>query len=252
MSGRAKILSSALVILTVLLARTPVAGAEPTAPAPIPLMIDNAGNADPAKLLQSLSGVAPATLKTTGRFTWNVGRDEMINPVGDLVATVGGGDLEARIARVQGVIDKWTVLRSLERTPRADGLEMRLEPGRDLYHAGDKEILMVEGLKQPYFTLLNIASDGTVNLLYPLDTAGRRDSPALPTGALFKLPFQVTPPFGADHFVAIASAVAPVELHGELKAIDGKPEALVLPDLFDKYLNAATTQIGTLGVLSAR
>jgi len=237
------------------LAATP-AGAGPLADAakanPVPLMIDHAGDADSAKLLQSLIGAAPATIKTTGRFTWDVARGDIVNPVGDTVATVSGGDLEAQLGRVQGVIDKWTALRALERFAASHPLDTRLEPGDDIHHTGERVTLLVGGNRHPYFTLINLAADGTVNFLYPVEDGKTHDSQTIPPGGPYKLELTVTPPFGADHFIAVASAAPLTELHGELKAIDGKQEAASILDLFDKYLAGQDWQIGLHAVFSAK
>lgn len=219
---------------------------------PIPLMIDHAGDADSARLPGRLNGATAATIKTTGRFTWDVGRGEIVNPVGELVASIAGDDLEAQMVRVQGVIDKWTALRALAPLAARRPLDTRLEPGDDVHHAGERVTLVVAGAEYPYLTLVNLAADGTVNFLYPIETAKTHDSPTIPPGAPYTLDLQVTPPFGADHFIAIASAAPLTALHADLRAIDGKSEAASILDMLDRHLTGEAWRIGLHAVFSAK
>ena len=219
---------------------------------PLPLLIVDAGATDPAALYGALSGVVAADARAPNRFTWDVGRGEVADAVGEGVATVLGGDLEAQLARVQGVIDKWTVLRALERLGDHLGLDTRVEPDTRVHHDGERLTVVVRGYRRPYFTLLNLASDGTVNFIYPMDQGSLHDSLTVPPGGEYRLPLQVTAPFGADHFIAIASATALTELHQALKAIDGQMEAASILELFDRTLAGQDYQLGVQAVFSAR
>ncbi|MEI6984934.1 MAG: DUF4384 domain-containing protein [Rhodospirillaceae bacterium] len=219
---------------------------------PIPLIINNLGGTDPDKFYQGLSGIVPATLKTTGRFSWNVSTGEVFNPVDELIATVGGGSIDAQMLRVQGVINKWAVLRVLEHDTGHMTMQMRLEPDDVTYRLGARIVLLADGIQHPYFTLFNLASDGAVNFVYPVTDGKRRDSLTIAPGVPFRLPLQVTPPFGADHFIAIASANPLSRLHAELKAIDGKPLPANMSELLESHLTGETYQLGMQGVFSGR
>ncbi len=181
--------------------------------APVPLLIADTGGADPAALYGVLSGVVAADAGAANRLAWDIRRGEVTDAGGKVVATVSGGDLEAQLARVQGVIDKWTVVLALTHPSGPPGLDARVEPNAQVHHQGDRITIVIGGYRHPYFTLLNLASDGTVNFVYPVETGTLHDSLTLPPGSEYRLPLQVTPPFGADHFIAIASAAALTGLH---------------------------------------
>ncbi len=207
---------------------------------------------DTATLYQALTGISIADAKATGHFTWDVARGEITNAVDDVVASVKGGDLETQIARVQGVIDTWTVLRALDRDTTHRTLDTHLEPDDQVHHEGERVTVVVGGNRTPYFTLFNLASDGTVNFIYPIDEGRVHDSPTIPLDGPYRLPLQITPPFGADHFIAIASAARLTTLHQELKALDGKQEAVSIPALLDRTLRGQVWELGLQAVLSAR
>ena len=220
--------------------------------APLPLLIVGAGATDPATLYRELSGVVVAGPGPTGHFTWDVGRGQVVDAVGELVATLPADDSGARLARVQRILAKWTLLRALERPGMPLELETRVEPEADVHHQGDHLTVVIGGFRHPFLTLLNLASDGTVNFIYPINDGRLHDSLMVAPGTTYRLPLQVTPPFGAEHFVAIASATALTDLHRALAALDGKPKSAALPDLLDQALAGQDYQIGVQAVFSAR
>ena len=219
--------------------------------ATLPLLIINTGTTDPAKLYGVLSGVTPVNATASDRFTWDVGHGKVTDARGHGIATVLGGDLEAQLARVQGVIDTWTTVRVLEHSGHPLDLETHIDPASPVYHDGDRITVVVSGYRHPYLTMMNLASDGTINFVYPTETGTRHDSLTIPSGGVYRLPLQVTPPFGADHFIAITSATALAGLHRALKAIDGQPEAVSILDLLDHALDGQDYQLGIQAVFSA-
>lgn len=76
-----------------------------------------------------------------------------------------------------------------------------------------------------YYTLINLAGDGTVQFLYPL--------PSDPVLLLQDRPFSdivATAPFGSDLFVLVTSPTPMDVLIGRLKALDGKKQPLTAVD----------------------
>ena len=57
--------------------------------------------------------------------------------------------------------------------------------------------------------------------LYPLPS----DPVAVPTDRPFGLALEVTPPFGADHIVAVSAQSSLDALNAELRRLDGRPNA---------------------------
>ncbi|MEI6560325.1 MAG: hypothetical protein WCO00_18150 [Rhodospirillaceae bacterium] len=244
---------AALAVLLGVMAPAAAGGlAEAALTTPLALAIDNARGTDPDRLLASLGGVVPAGLRTTNRFTWDVGRGELFNPVGDLIATIGSGAAATQQARAQAVIDGWRLLRLLERLPRA-GLGLTLEPDPPFHHPGDRVTLTAAGSGLPYLVVLALAADGGVSVLYPLETPRLHDRPATDPAATVRLTLLVTPPYGADHFIAIAAAAPLAGLIADLGALERKPgAAAALPGLLDRHLAGRPWQLAVRGVFSSR
>jgi hypothetical protein len=132
----------------------------------------------------------------------------------------GGADPRSQgmVAQAQAVVDKFVAVDRL--AALVDGsLGVSLHPNDKLHRNGEELTLKVERTRYPYFTLFNLASDGSVNFLYPSLPS---DAPALPPGQPYPLALAVAPPFGADHFVAISSSVELKDLHQALKEANGK------------------------------
>ena len=244
------VLSRSLALATAVCLAPLTALSAETGSSPIPLTINNSGNIDPAGLYHGLNGVNQATVKSPGRFTWDVGRHQILNPIGDLVATIDNGPLESQLARVQGTLDKWTVVRALEQDTDHQGLTLRVEPDDPIHRRGSSITLVISGMRHPYFTLFNLAADGTINFVYPATSTRLHDSPTLASDTPYRLELQVVPPFGADHFIAISSTTALTDLHANLRANDGKSQALAVLDWFERFLPRQTYQLGVFGVFS--
>ncbi|CAK0758377.1 metacaspase-1 [Azospirillaceae bacterium] len=222
-------------------------------PSPLPFRLLNLPSGVSAvALMEGLTGVSAADAQTSGRFTWDVAKGEVVDALGDVVAEVKTGDLESELSRVQGVVDKWAALRALEGLAERRSLVMRVEPDDRRYRRKDRVTLTVEGNHGLYFTLFNLAADGTINYLYPVNDGKIMDSPTIPPGGPYRLTLEVTPPFGADHFVAIA-AISPMDgLQKEIQRLDGKQESAQVLALLNKYLSGATFELGLHGVYTGK
>lgn len=119
------------------------------------------------------------------------------------------------IDKVQSIINKFRLTKGLESLSDAS-MSVKLVPGDQLYKKGETVTFEVSRLKYPYFTLVNLSVDGTINFLYPSETEDRLE---IPTDQPYQLTLEVAEPFGADHFVAIASDQPLTSLHARLKNI---------------------------------
>lgn len=115
--------------------------------------------------------------------------------------------------QLQAVIDKFRLVEKL--TLASDGsLEIKILPNDQLHLKGESVKLSLGRVKYPYLTLINLAVDGSINFLYPIDS----DALAIPLASAFQTPeLEVSEPFGADHFVAITSDKPLSQLHEKLK-----------------------------------
>jgi hypothetical protein len=130
--------------------------------------------------------------------------------------------LPENIEHLQAVINKFRLIEKLKLL--SDGsLEIKLLPGDKLHIKGESVTFEVSRLKYPYFTLVNLAVDGTINFLYPSEKNDpldiKKDNP-------YKLELDVSEPFGADHFVAIVSDKPLLSLHEMLKKLNNSSSSL--------------------------
>lgn len=201
----------------------------PPAPPPLPGLYV----AD-AKRRASVTGDYPWRLLPASAgadFVWDAGKGVMLRRSGDMVAQ----NVTDR-AHVRGVIEKWDAVEALRPYlsenrarlmigPQANGarypsgapvtLALRQEAGAP---AGDR-----------YATVFNLASDGTVQMLYPEPSDG--SGKLAPGQSLPILDSQVIAPFGADHVVALVTRSAPDQFRTLLRTVEGQRAAarLVAP-----------------------
>lgn len=179
-------------------------------------------------------------------FIWDVSRGEVIGRSGDLVAS----EIRTK-ATLLGVLEKWSTIGEL--LPLVSELPARLSvdpSGSDfIYAPGTKVTISVAQTgrrkERRYATVFNIASDGTVQLLYPLapDGAGmlpeKGDLPVLESG--------IVPPFGLDHIVSLTAPNDMAALRAALSAADGQRAAGRLISLVRAELKLARGK-GSLGI----
>ena len=245
--------------------------APPAVAAPVGLAIVNAADADLAGLKGGLSNADLVEPAVRPLLTWDVGKRRVLSALGDVVADFTGGaagddtraykrqvsgavpkaDGLADLPKVQAVVDKWHLTELIKKLAAGRSLGMSLRPGDAVHAAGDKIGFAIEGHSQRFLTLFDLASDGTVNFLYPLATDKVKDPVEIPLGQPYGVPLVVDAPYGADHLVAIASAEPLADLHKTLKEIEGKPTARDLEAALLKQLDGRTYQIGIHGSYTA-
>lgn len=225
--------------------------APPVAPAPSPL--PGLYVAD-MKARASVSGDRPwriLTQPTGADFVWDAPAGTISRRTGDIVA-----EKVATPAQVRGVIDKWAAMEALRPylTEKTARLMIGPQENGARYSAGAPVTLT---LMQPetgpaipagdrYATVFNVASDGTVQRLYPIDASDGVGKLA-PGQSLPIIENVVTAPYGADHVVAIVTPRPPEQLRLLLRTIDNQRAAdrLVAPI---KALLAATPGQASLSV----
>ena len=117
--------------------------------------------------------------------------------------------------------------------------------------AGSKVTLTLKYAAKPgsaplYATVFNLASDGTVQVLYPL-TAEDGDGRLGPNGDLPLLENAVVPPYGTDHVIALVVPQKPTAFRNLLRSIDNQRSgAQVVAPI--KQLLAAANGGGSLSI----
>lgn len=180
-----------------------------------------AGQPDDMAMVSSATNWKLAQSSNDADFLWVLTTREVLRRSGDIVAT--GIDSTMAFA---GVMDKWQTVMSLR--PLVSELAMRLTVnplGSDeLYPEGTSISMLLERTQRGgaalHATVFNLASDGTVQLIYPLyaDGAGTLDS-AMSQSLIDTV---VVPPFGVDHIIALATPEAPEALRSALRSTDGQ------------------------------
>ncbi len=157
-------------------------------------------------------------------FLWVMADREVVRRSGDVVASNIGS-----LAAFEGVIEKWRTAMALRPLVSELNMQMQVDPaGADFLYTPGASVKL--NLTQParegrvagrrYATIFNLASDGTVQLLYPLASDGEGALPL--SGELTIFETIVVPPYGVDHVVAIATPQMPSELRAALRTIDGR------------------------------
>ena len=229
-------------------AARPAAPALLPAPVPVPLRI----LAPPGKakvLAGGLVGIAAVAATEPAALVWDSATGEVVTATGDVVARLAGDPAAPDTRRrLQGVIDKWALVGRLKTAAERRSLALAVSPGDRSHRQGETVSLDIRGNEGTYFTLFNLAADGTVNVLYPL--ADRRDPAQIARGGPYRLALTVEPPFGADHFVAIATTQPMTALQKDLAALDGQPAAAQVAALLTRHLAGQTVEFGIHGVYS--
>lgn len=171
-------------------------------------------------------------------FIWDRPRGEIIRRSGDLVASDIGAP-----AALAGVLEKWRTVGQL--LPLVSELTARLtvDPsGSDFVYAPGTAVTLAlsrtrQGAGKRYATVFNLASDGTVQLLYPLAPDGDGALPA--QGDLSVLEMDIVPPFGLDHIVALTSPHDMEPLRAALRTADTQRAAARLVSLIRTELTRA-------------
>jgi len=161
-------------------------------------------------------------------------------------------DLKNELPLVQRVVDKWTLVEMLRPYVERQPMSVTLDPEDRIFKDKDPVSLILSGQRHPYFTLFNLASDGTVNFLYPLKTEGYNDPLQIPPGQPYRLDLSVQPPFGEDHFVGLASDVPLEKLHATLARLNGTQDVAELLEILKTQLATQDVQVGMRGVYTGK
>lgn len=149
-------------------------------------------------------------------FEWNLEEGAVFDALGDRVAE--------RIRYADALLplfEKWRVVGTV-RDHYAAGVSLRAYPARALHCRGQRLGVRINEFETGYLYLFNLAGDGTVQLLWPLD-----EREAVPQSPPWSLPapgvLEVGPPYGVDHLLALVSSRELPELGRSLMRADGKP-----------------------------
>jgi hypothetical protein len=176
-------------------------------------------------------------------LVWDIGKSDALSR-GDLVMQSVDGSL------MGGVIDRtWAVERLREIAERRNLPTQLVSQGR-LLSAGDEAQVEIDDIAEARLVVFNIGADATIQMLYPSAPGEAAHCPDAENGN-WRCSLAVTPPFGADTIVALASSGASSQLLGWLRAHHGRRDAALIPELLRSAIAAdSTTRIGFAGVFT--
>jgi hypothetical protein len=160
-------------------------------------------------------------------FVWDRIRGQVLRRSGDVVA-----ENVTAIESLRGVLEKWQAVDALR--PFLAEQQMQVVVGPKVngarYPKGARVQVGIEGAAAAagrYLTVVNLASNGEVELLYPVkdDGAGQ-----LSAGPRQVMETEVVQPYGADQIIAVASTERPDALRRTLSTINGSRAAPVLAE----------------------
>lgn len=176
-------------------------------------------------------------------LVWDVGKREALSR-GDLVMQFVDGSL------MGGVIDRtWTVRRLREITEDRN-LPVQLETGGQLLSAGDEARIEIDELADQRLVVFNVAADATVQMLYP-SGPGETAHCADPQKGAWRCALRVTPPFGADTIVALATSKPANDFLARLRERHLRRDAALIPDFLASALKTdPSARVGYVGVFT--
>jgi hypothetical protein len=192
-----------------------------------------------------LAGVRIITGSAMPDLIWDTRKKQVLSGLGDVVTDYIPTTKRAFLK----VVEKWRLLGLIRQLSEQASLILRLGQGNITYHEGQEVAFSIKGNRYPYFTLFNITSDGTPQLVYPLNNDDFKDSLKIPIAHTFPLSLEITKPYGAEHLIAIASADPLTRLHKTLTdtAISSP---LILKNILTKLYQGGSYQSGVIGLYS--
>jgi Caspase domain/Domain of unknown function (DUF4384) len=171
-------------------------------------------------------------------LVWDVGQGKALSR-GDLVM----GQVDGTV--LGNVIDRTWAVREIKKLSASRIIDVKMgEEGRS-YTLGDHPQLVVSDIRDSYLTVVNIAADGTIQLLFPFYAD---HDPHITTDRWSYMP-AVSAPFGTDYTVAIATAGPATNLLAWLRSHTDRHDAFELPAIIARTLAAdAKARVGTAGL----
>lgn len=175
----------------------------------------------------------------TPDLTWNAKEGWVTDSRGDRVA-----ENLTSAEQLSGVIMKRRAISQLAASANERQLRVDIgpRPKGQLYKKGESvDLAVTHRGGEAWLTAFNLAGDGTVQVLFPLEGDGDGRMVAGQTRVVMART-KAVPPFGVDNVVAIATPTEPTALRAALKRIDGKRDAMVAAGLVRDELDAAKGQ----------
>ena len=171
-------------------------------------------------------------------LTWDpVSRDVLA--WGDVIAYgVEASDLPS-------VIDRAVAIRELKLVANSAPQPIKVTPDDSLHRDSSLVHIEIPNVASRAMILLNIAGDGTVELLYPIGS-----DPYILRDPSYSFPLRVRKPYGSDQLIVITSEQRMTSIEQAVHELDKRRAALQVVNLL-KHLAPADARIGSAGLFTA-
>ena len=219
-------------------AATPIAAPAPAKPAPVRLaaLDGQAARFDGLRPREAAFEIVPPS--QAPELVWDAA-------TGDLLA---GADVVAyRLdkSELASAIDRAAAVRALKGLAARSPQAMQVLPDDKLHRDDTKVTVEIGGVANRALILLNIAGDGTVQLLYPVGS-----DPKVLRQPDYRLPVRVRGPFGSDLVVAITSEQPMSQLEQALQPLNQRRSAVEAVKVVEKY-RPPDGRFGATGIFTA-
>jgi hypothetical protein len=219
-------------------AATPVAAPTPAKPAPVRIaaLDGQAARFDGMSPREAPFEIVPPS--QAPELVWDAATGDLLAGADVIAYRLDKSELPSAIDRAAAV----RALKSLSaRAPQA----MRVLPDDKLHRNDSRVTVEIGGVSGRALVLLNIAGDGTVQLLYPVGT-----DPKVLRDADYRLPVRVRGPFGSDTVVAITSAHPMPQLEQALQPLNQRRSALEALKVVERY-RPSDGRVGSTGIFTS-
>lgn len=127
-------------------------------------------------------------------------------------------------------IDRVAAIRELKQLAAKSPQPIKVTPNDKLNHNDGRVAVEIGDIKGRALLLFNIAGDGTVQMLYPVD-----QDPLTLRDAQYRLPVRVREPFGSDLVVAVTSEQPMPKLEQAIRSLNQRRGALQALWMVDRY-----------------
>jgi hypothetical protein len=197
-------------------------------------------NGSPAELASIEKRHAPFVRAepADAELVWNVGSSTAVSRSDTIMTGVDGTMLGE-------VIDRTWAVREIQKLSRSRVLDMKMREEGKAYRIGDRPELLIDDVRGRYLTVVNIAADGTVQMLFPVYAD---QDPHILTDHWRYAPI-VEEPLGTDVVVAVVTSRPAAELITWLKTHNLKRDGFELPHAIARTIAAdAEARVGALGL----
>lgn len=167
----------------------------------------------------ALGGVRLVSDEASAELVFDPRTGDLQNAMRDIVAT------NLNLAGLETAIAAERALRALQKLAIKGTLPIAFSPNDEVHAEGTRIGFTVPNVGGRYLTVFDLTATGTMQYLWPQPG----DADPYPAGRNFSLDTVVTPPFGADNLIVLATDQPPTKLRGELGRLNGSndPAAVI-------------------------